>query len=131
MKKIVLTGAAGNLGTVLREPLSEMADALLSTDIAVAPDKLLPNETYVQADIAEMEQIGPLLDGAEMVVHFGAYVDEGPFEKLWGPNYVGAYNIWEAAHRHAASGQPHLGQVRPVSVEYTLRPCSLVTMGQG
>ena len=100
MKKIVLTGACGALGTVLREPLSKMAENLLSTDILAAPDSLLDNETFVQADIAHMDQIGPLLEGADMVVHFGAIVDEAPFETLLGPNYIGAYNIWAAAQKH-------------------------------
>ena len=100
MKKIVLTGARGALGTQLRKPLSEMADILLSTDILAAPDLLLDNEAFVQADIAEMDQIVPLLKGADMVVHFGAIVDEAPFEELLGPNYIGAYNIWEAAKKH-------------------------------
>ena len=36
MKKLVLTGAAGRLGSYLREPLSKMADELVSTDIADA-----------------------------------------------------------------------------------------------
>ena len=36
------------------------------------------------------------------LVHWciGALVDEAPFEKILGPNLIGAYNIWEAAHRH-------------------------------
>ena len=100
MKKIVLTGARGALGTALRGPLSKLADHLLSTDILPAPDDLFPNETYAVADLAQMDQIGPLLAGAEMVVHFGAIVDEKPFEQLWGPNFVGAYNVWEAAYKH-------------------------------
>ncbi|MCZ6773379.1 MAG: NAD(P)-dependent oxidoreductase, partial [Proteobacteria bacterium] len=100
MKKIVLTGARGALGTILREPLSKLADDLLSTDVLGAPDSLLENETFVQADIAQMDQIAPLLEGADMVVHFGAIVDEAPFEKLLGPNYIGAYNVWQAAHKH-------------------------------
>lgn len=98
LKKIVLTGACGALGTVLREPLSWMAETLLSTDIAAAPETLLPNETFVQADLAERDQIEPLMEGAEMVVHFGSYVDEGPFETLLGPNFIGAYNIYESAY---------------------------------
>ncbi|MCC5976400.1 MAG: NAD(P)-dependent oxidoreductase [Rubellimicrobium sp.] len=102
LTKIVLTGARGSLGMSLREPLSRMARELLSTDIAPAPEALLPNETWVSADLAEMSQIDPLLEGAEMVVHFGAVVDEKPFEELWGPNFMGAYNIWEAAWRHGA-----------------------------
>ena len=32
MKKLVLTGAAGRLGSYLREPLSQMCDRLVSTD---------------------------------------------------------------------------------------------------
>ncbi|MGB5557718.1 MAG: NAD(P)-dependent oxidoreductase [Paracoccaceae bacterium] len=119
MKKIVLTGARGNLGNVLREPLSKMADELLSTDIADAPAKLLANETFHQADIAEMDQIAPLLKGADMVVHFGAFVDEGPFEKLLGPNYIGAYNIWEAAYRHGLCRVVYASSIHAVGMEPT------------
>ena len=119
MKKIVLTGACGNLGNVLREPLSKMADTLVSTDIAAAPDKLLPNETFHRADLAEMDQVVPLLEGAEMVVHFGAYVDEGPFETLLGPNYIGAYNIWEAAHRHGLRRVVYASSIHAVGMEAT------------
>ena len=97
MKKIVLTGAAGRLGSYLREPLSKMADQLLSTDISNEIGSLYDNETFVKADLAEMSEIKPLMKDADMVVHFGAYVDEGPFEKLWGPNFVGSYNVWESA----------------------------------
>ena len=97
MKKIVLTGAAGRLGSYLREPLSKMANQLLSTDISNDIGSLYDNETFVKADLAEMSEIKPLMKDADMVVHFGAYVDEGPFEKLWGPNFVGSYNVWESA----------------------------------
>ena len=97
MKKIVLTGAAGRLGSYLREPLSKMADQLLSTDISNDIGSLYDNETFVKADLAEMSEIKPLMKDADMVVHFGAYVDEGPFEKLWGPNFVGSYNVWESS----------------------------------
>lgn len=97
MKKIVLTGAAGRLGSYLREPLSKMASQLLSTDISNDMGALYGNETFVKADLAEMSEIKPLMKDADMVVHFGAYVDEGPFEKLWGPNFVGSYNVWESA----------------------------------
>jgi uronate dehydrogenase len=100
MKKIVLTGAAGRLGSYLREPLSKMCDELLSTDITDGVGDTLANETFVQADLGSMEQINPLLEGADMVVHFGAFVDEGPFEQLLGPNFVGSYNIWESAKLH-------------------------------
>jgi len=98
MKKIVLTGATGRLGSYLREPLTKLAGELVSTDIVEDIGSLYKGETYIQADLADLEAMKALLQYADMVVHFGAYVDEGPFEKLLGPNFIGAYNIWEAAY---------------------------------
>lgn len=102
MRKIVLTGAAGRLGSYLREPLSAMCQHLVSTDIADGIQKLEHNETYMQADLAEFDAVAKVVDGADMVVHFGAIVDEAPFETLLGPNFVGSYNVWEAAKRSGA-----------------------------
>ena len=98
--KLVLTGAAGRLGSYLREPLAKMATSLVSTDIADDIGKLYVGETYIKGDLASLDDMMKVLEGADMVIHFGAFVDEGPFEKLLGPNFVGAYNIWEAAYQH-------------------------------
>ena len=100
MKKIVLTGAAGRLGSYLREPLTKLADQLVSTDINSDIGKLYPGETFVKANLEDLNAFEKMLEGSEMVVHFGAFVDEAPFEKLLGPNFIGAYNIWEAARRN-------------------------------
>jgi len=101
MKKIVLTGAAGNLGSRLRQPLSQMADRLVSSDITEI-GTLYKGESFVQADISDYDAVHGLLEGADMVVHFGAIVDEAPFATLLGPNFIGAYNVWEAAYQHGA-----------------------------
>jgi len=100
--KLVLTGAAGRLGSYLREPLAKMATSLVSTDIAEDIGKLYDGETYVQADLASYDEVEKAVKGADMVIHFGAFVDEGPFEKLLGPNFVGSYNVWETAFKHGA-----------------------------
>ncbi len=121
LTKIVLTGARGNLGHELRGPLAAMCRELVSTDIRQAPAELLPNETYVQADVAKMDEIAPLIEGAEMVVHFGAIVDEKPFEDLLGPNFVGAYNIWEAAFRHGARRVVYASSIHAVGLCETNR----------
>ncbi|MEL6645214.1 MAG: NAD(P)-dependent oxidoreductase [Pseudomonadota bacterium] len=99
MKKIVLTGAAGRLGTQLRAPLAAMCEQFVSTDIVETLSDLQPNESYVVADLADLEAVTKALSAADMVVHFGAIGDEAPFETLLGPNFIGAYNVWEAAHR--------------------------------
>jgi uronate dehydrogenase len=119
LKKIVLTGAHGALGSVLRAPLSRMAETLASTDIRDRPKTLMPNETWAVADLARYDQIAPLMEGAEMVVHFGAVVDEKPFEDLLGPNYVGAYNVWEAAFRAGARRVVYASSIHAVGMAET------------
>ncbi|MBX2840035.1 MAG: NAD(P)-dependent oxidoreductase [Gammaproteobacteria bacterium] len=100
LKKLVLTGAAGRLGSWLREPLSKLTESLVSTDIAENIENLYPGETYQRADLTSLDQMKAVIEGADMVVHFGAIGDERPFEELLGPNFVGAYNVWEAAYQH-------------------------------
>lgn len=100
MKKLVLTGAAGRLGSYLREPMSKMCDELVSTDIVDDIGSLYAGESYAKGDLASLDDMMRVLEGADMVVHMGAYADEGPFEKLLGPNFVGAHNVWEAAYQH-------------------------------
>lgn len=99
MKKILLTGAAGALGSRLRAPLAAMADQLLSTDLAAEVGDLADNETYVQADLADFDVVQDMADGVEMIVHFGAIPDEAPFDDILKNNIVPAYNVWEAAAR--------------------------------
>ena len=100
---LILTGAAGHLGGVLREPMAKLAAKmgmeLVSSDFAPLTGELHPNERFVQCDVSQRDQVDALVAGAHMVIHFGAIGDEAPFEEIWGPNFMGAYNIWEASYR--------------------------------
>ena len=116
MKRLVLTGAAGRLGSYLREPLTKLADELISSDIVDDFGKLYPGERYVKADLANLSEIEPLLEGAYMVVHFGAVGDEAPFEEILGPNIVGAYNIWEAAYRQGVRRVVYASSIHAVGM---------------
>ena len=72
----------------------------MSSDIAVDIGKLYKGEKYISANLANYAEIHALLKDADMVVHFGAHPDEAPFEQLIGPNFIGAYNIWESAFQN-------------------------------
>ena len=115
-EKLVLTGAAGRLGSYLREPLAAMCEELVSTDIADDIGKLYDGERYAKADLAEYDQIAPLMEGADMVVHFGAIVDEKPFMELLGPNFVGSYNVWEAAYQAGARRVVYASSIHAVGM---------------
>lgn len=119
MKKIVLTGAAGALGHVLRDPLSRLCTALVSVDLNDARSDLLDNETWVKADVASYPDISPVLEGADMVVHFAAIADERPFYDLLGPNFLGAYNVWEAAYQHGVRRVVYASSVHAVGMHAT------------
>ncbi|MFV2035017.1 MAG: NAD-dependent epimerase/dehydratase family protein [Halocynthiibacter sp.] len=116
MKKIVLTGAAGRLGSYLREPLGKLAEHLVSTDIAGDIGKLYPGESYVQADLADKPAIMDLLEGADTVVHFGAIGDEAPFDDILSANIIGAYNIWEAAAQNGVGRVVYASSIHAVGM---------------
>lgn len=116
MKKLVLTGAAGRLGSYLREPLTKLADELVSTDIAEDIGTLYAGESYVQADLADLDTMIEVLKDADMVVHFGAIGDEAPFEEILGPNIIGAHNVWEAAYRNGVKRVVYASSVHAVGM---------------
>ena len=116
MKKIVLTGAAGRLGSYLREPLSKLADTLVSTDLTENVGTLYDGETYVKADLTSLDAMIDVLQGADMVVHFGAYGDEAPFDTILGPNIIGAYNVWEAAYRNGVRRVVYASSIHAVGM---------------
>ncbi len=116
MKKLVLTGAAGRLGSYLREPLSKMADVLVSTDLVDDLGKLYDGEQYVKADLASLSEMESLLEGADMVVHFGAIGDEAPFDAIMQANILGAYNVWEAASRNGVKRVVYASSIHAVGM---------------
>lgn len=116
MKKLVLTGAAGRLGSYLREPLAAMCETLVSTDIVDDIGALYAGESYVKADLASLDAMVDLLEGADMVIHFGAVGDEAPFETIVGPNIIGAYNVWEAAYRNGVRRVVYASSIHAVGM---------------
>ena len=116
MGTIVLTGAAGRLGSHLREPLATLSGALVSSDLAEGIGAPYAGERYVRADLTDLGAMQALLEGAETVVHFGAIGDEAPFETLLGPNFVGAYNVWEAAYRQGVRRVVYASSIHAVGM---------------
>ena len=102
ISKIVLTGAAGRLADHLRAPLSALCDVLVSTDIAQLKSPAFANETFIEADLADYAAMKQVMDGAEMVVHFGGHPDEKPFDDILQANIIGCYNVWDTAYHAGA-----------------------------
>lgn len=116
MNKIVFTGAAGRLGSYLREPLSKLCKDFVSTDIVDCTGTLYENETFIKADLESLDDMKAVTKGADMVVHFGAIGDERPFEILLGPNFIGAYNVWEAAYQNGVKRVVYASSIHAVGM---------------
>jgi uronate dehydrogenase len=98
MKRVVITGAAGDIGTRLRKILKGAYPEIVWSDIRT-PANLGADETFVAADLADYAQVEKLFAGADGVVHFGGFSVEGPWETIHRSNIVGCYNMFEAAYR--------------------------------
>ena len=95
MKTILLTGAAGEVGTHLRRELAQRYKFRLS-DIRTITD-LRPNEIFVPAQIANLQEMLPLVEGVDAIVHLGGFSVEGDWETILQSNIIGCYNLFEAA----------------------------------
>lgn len=98
-RKLLLTGAAGGLGTVLRERLKENCDVLRLSDIADL-GAAGEHEEIVTGDLADPVAVDAMVKGVDAIVHLGGYSVEGPFQPILEANIVGAYHLYEAARRH-------------------------------
>lgn len=100
LQRLLLTGAAGGLGKVLRERLVPYADRLRVSDIAALGEARGPHEEVVPCDLADRQAVAALLQGCDAIVHLGGVSVERPFEEILEANIKGIFNVYEAARRH-------------------------------
>ena len=99
-KRLLLTGAAGGLGKVLRQRLTGFAEVLRLSDIAPMAPATGPHEEVVLCDLADKAAVHALVEGVDAIVHFGGVSTEHSFEDILGPNICGVFHIYEAARKH-------------------------------
>jgi uronate dehydrogenase len=98
--RLLLTGAAGGLGKVLRESLKPYAKVLRLSDIAEMAPAVGNHEEVQICDLADKAAVHQLVEGVDAILHFGGVSVERPFEEILGPNISGIFHIYEAARRH-------------------------------
>jgi uronate dehydrogenase len=97
--RILMTGAAGNLGKVLRDRLKRYADVVRLSDIADL-GAARGQEEIVPCNLADPQAVHALVEGVDAIVHLGGVSVERPFEEILPANIQGTYNLYEAARRH-------------------------------
>ncbi|MFF8732582.1 NAD-dependent epimerase/dehydratase family protein [Streptomyces sp. NPDC015171] len=94
-RTLLLTGAAGGLGTLMRSLLPEYGYTLRLFD--VRPVEGEPDA--ITADLADREALREAVRGVDAVLHLAGISLEAPFEKILRSNIEGTYNLYEAARR--------------------------------
>ena len=99
--KILITGAAGAVGTVLIKGLGDRYQ-LRAFDRLPLPEL----EDVVVGELTDFEAVVRATQGMDAVIHLaGNPSGAAPWEEILHSNIIGTYNLFEAARRER--GKPH------------------------
>ncbi|KAB8168838.1 NAD-dependent epimerase/dehydratase family protein [Streptomyces sp. 3MP-14] len=90
---VLLTGAAGGVGTLMRELLPAHGYRLRSLDMVPIADE----PDAVVADLADHEALRAAVRGTDAILHLAGISLESTFEKILRANIEGTYRLYEAA----------------------------------
>lgn len=136
---MLITGAAGGLGHVLRKSLAPFARTLRLSDLQ-GLGEAGPNEELFQCDLADGRAVHEMLAGVDAVVHLGGISVEAPFGPILQANIVGVFNLYEAARKQGvkrivfASSNHVIGfypQTEHIDTDAPMRPDSLYGISKG
>jgi hypothetical protein len=99
MTTILITGAAGSIGTMLRPRLAREGRVLRLLDVAPLPSEPGPREEYVTASVTDMAALTAACAGAEAIIHLGGIPSEAAWAPVLDVNINGTYTVFEAARR--------------------------------
>lgn len=98
-KRILITGAAGRLGSELRRGLAPLADTLRLADRVELKD-IQANEEAAVFDLADEAAVMAAVEGCDAIVHFGGAPLERPWNEILDSNIRGTYHIYEGARKY-------------------------------
>lgn len=132
-ERILITGAAGRLGTELRKGLAPLAKVIrLATRTPF--DDLAPNEEQAVFDLSDMEATIAATKDCDAIVHFGGAPNECAWQTILDSNIRGSYHIYEGARKHGAKRVIYASSVHAIgyhdieshiSADAPVRPDSL------
>lgn len=94
--RVLITGAAGSLGRMLRTRFAGQFELLRLADIApMAPAGR--GEEVVPCDLADEGTVTAICKDIDAIVHLGGQATEAPWPVVHGANILGAIHLWEGA----------------------------------
>ena len=132
-ERILLTGAAGRLGSELRTGLAPLASKIRLAHRRPIGD-LQAHEEEAVFDLADMDATVAACEGCDAIVHYGGAAVESPWETILDANIRGSYNIYEGARKHGTKRVIYASSVHAIGyheveaqigVDAPVRPDSL------
>ena len=135
--KILVTGAAGFLGSHLSEKLSKLGHKVIGIDNMIGgyEDNISKEIEFYKVDCCDLNQIKKIMQGVEVVYHCAATAHEGlsvfsPYE-ITKNNYLASVSIFSAAvnekvkriifcssmARYGSQSTPFLESMKPLPVD--------------
>lgn len=97
MSTVLITGAAGGVGGILRPRLARPGRTLRLLDLAeITPGE---GEEAIQGSITDPDVMLEACQGVDAVIHLGGISTEAPWERVLDVNINGTYTVFEAARR--------------------------------
>src|SRR5471030_3182089 len=99
IKKIALSGAAGQLGSVLRTSLIARGIALRSAAGTKPLVPLVDGEDVMHGDLREIAVVDRLLEGVDLLIHLAGTSVERPLPEIIDNNLRALVEVYEGARR--------------------------------
>jgi uronate dehydrogenase len=96
--RLLITGAAGNMGTLLRPRLARPGRVLRLLDIAPMADAG-PAEELRTADVTRLDELVDACREVDAVLHLGGLSREAPWSEILRINVDGTHTVLEAARQ--------------------------------
>jgi uronate dehydrogenase len=99
--RILITGAAGSLGSHLRRGLAPLAERLRLVDVKDLGEAA-PHEELVRCDLSDRDAALEATRDCDAIVHFAGHPREQSFEEIVTDTIPASYHMFEGARLHGA-----------------------------
>ena len=100
MTKVALSGAGGNVGTILRKGLRERGVDLRAAGGSHPLTPLYDGEDVMNGDLRDPAVVDRMLTGIDVLIHMAGTSVERPLPEIIENNLRALYEVYEGARRH-------------------------------
>jgi uronate dehydrogenase len=115
-RRLLITGAAGSLGSHLRHGLTHLADRVRLVDVRdMGP--AAAHEELVVCDLSDKAAALEVTRDCDAILHFAGHPYEQSFEEILADSLPAAYHVYEGARRHGAKRVVYASSIHAVGFQ--------------